>query len=563
MIARLARFAFAAWSVLSVLAAPAPPAAPPLAGILDAELARNFAVLSKQSEPPVYYIAYSVTAEETSAISASLGAIVTDTRSRRRVGECSLRVGSPEFDNYHVVDGERPLFTASAPLPEDDDPAVLRLAFWRLTDASQRAAVQRFQQVQTAVKNKQAPARATADFSPEPPRTGFTAVPLVKVNAEDWKARLRKLSLLSRDAPAVITSTLTLSWRREVKTLVSSEGTRLQHGRTFAALNLVAHGKAADGEDLVALESFNAEDPSRLPKDDVLRAAMQRAVDSIQKLRNAPQADPFVGPAILSGRAAGVFFHEIFGHRIEGHRQSDLQEGQTFSNSIGKSVLPDFLSVVFDPTLHNTAGADLNGWYDFDDEGVPARRLTLVENGILKTFLLSRTPAPGFTQSNGHGRKQPGYEALSRQSNLLVLPSRTVKESELRRMLIDEARRQGKAYGLYFDVVTGGFTETRRDSLQSFTVIPLMVYRVYADGRPDELVRGADIVGTPLASFARITAVSDTPEVFNGYCGAESGQVPVSAVAPALLVTEIEIQRKHNTGDRPPLLPRPAEGDRP
>lgn len=563
MIARLARFAFAAWSVLSVLAAPAPPAAPPLAGILDAELARNFAVLSKQSEPPVYYIAYSVTAEETSAISASLGAIVTDTRSRRRVGECSLRVGSPEFDNYHVVDGERPLFTASAPLPEDDDPAVLRLAFWRLTDASQRAAVQRFQQVQTAVKNKQAPARATADFSPEPPRTGFTAVPLVKVNAEDWKARLRKLSLLSRDAPAVITSTLTLSWRREVKTLVSSEGTRLQHGRTFAALNLVAHGKAADGEDLVALESFNAEDPSRLPKDDVLRAAMQRAVDSIQKLRNAPQADPFVGPAILSGRAAGVFFHEIFGHRIEGHRQSDLQEGQTFSNSIGKSVLPDFLSVVFDPTLHNTAGADLNGWYDFDDEGVPARRLTLVENGILKTFLLSRTPAPGFTRSNGHGRKQPGYEALSRQSNLLVLPSRTVKESELRRMLIDEARRQGKAYGLYFDVVTGGFTETRRDSLQSFTVIPLMVYRVYADGRPDELVRGADIVGTPLASFARITAVSDTPEVFNGYCGAESGQVPVSAVAPALLVTEIEIQRKHNTGDRPPLLPRPAEGDRP
>ncbi len=560
MVSRLARLALAAGSIWAVLAAPAPPAAPSPIGILEAELTRNFAVLSKRSEPPVYYIAYSLTEEERGTISASLGGILTDSRSRQRLGECSLRVGSPEFDNFHVVDGERPMFTASASMPDQDDPAALQLAFWRLTDLAQRAAVQRFQQVQTAVKNKQAPARATADFSSEPPHTGFTAVPALKVNAEEWKARLRKLSLLSRDAPGVITATLTLSWRRESKTLVSSEGTRLQHGRTFAGLNLVVRGKAADGEDLVALESFDAEDPARLPKEAELRAAMQRAAESIQKLRQAPQADPFVGPAILSGRAAGVFFHEIFGHRIEGHRQSDLQEGQTFSNSIGKSVLPDFLSVVFDPTLHNTAGADLNGWYEFDDEGVPARRVTLVENGILKTFLLSRMPAPGFTESNGHGRKQPGYEALSRQSNLLVIPSRTVKESELRRMLIDEARRQGKSYGLYFDVVTGGFTETRRDTLQSFTVIPLMVYRVYADGRPDELVRGADIVGTPLASFARITAVSDRPEVFNGYCGAESGQVPVSAVSPALLVTEIEIQRKHNTGDRPPLLPRPVEG---
>jgi predicted Zn-dependent protease len=556
------RFTFALSSILFLLSAQTPPA-PPLIGILDAELQRNFTVLSKQSEPPVYYIAYTVTAEETGTISASLGAIVTDTRSRQRIGECSLRVGTPEFDNFHVVDGDRQAYTTVGSLPEEDDAAVIRLAFWRLTDSSQRSAVQRFQQVQSAVKNKQAPARASADFSPEPPHTAFLPVPALKVNAEEWKTRLRKLSLLSRDSPAAIASSLTLSWRRETKTLVTSEGTRLQHGRTFAALSMVARGKAADGEDLIALESFDAEDPSRLPKDDVLRAAFQKALASLDKLRNAPQADPFVGPAILSGRAAGVFFHEIFGHRIEGHRQSDLQEGQTFSNSVGKSVLPDFLSVVSDPTLHTAAGADLNGWYSFDDEGVPARRVTLVENGILKTFLLSRTPAPGFTQSNGHGRKQPGLEALSRQSNLLVIPSKTVQESELRRMLIDEVKRQGKTYGLYFDVVTGGYTQTRRDSLQSFTVLPLLVYRVYADARPDELVRGADIVGTPLASFSRIVAVSDHPEVFNGYCGAESGQVPVAAVSPALLVTEIEIQRKHNTGDRPPLLPRPTEGNVP
>lgn len=554
------RIAFLAFSLVYALSAQTSAAPPPLVSILGNELDRNFAILSKKSDPVAYYIAYSVADEESGSIVAILGGITSDGRTQRRIGECTLRVGTADFDNFHVVDGERPSFTSSAPLPVQDDPAAIGLAFWRLTDAAQRGAVQRFQQVQTTVKNKQAPARASADFSLEPAKIAIESVPNIKLNAEEWKARLRKISLLFKDAPVAIASTVSLSWRRELKTLVNSEGTREYHGRTFATLSIVARGKAQDGEDLVALESFDAEDPARLPKDDALVVAVRKAIATLEKLRSAPQPDPFVGPAILSGRAAGVFFHEIFGHRIEGHRQTDLQEGQTFSNSVGKSVLPEFLTVISDPTLHSTAGSDLNGWYDFDDEGVAARRVTLVENGILKTFLLSRTPAPGFARSNGHGRKQPGYEAVSRQSNLLVQPAKTVTEAELRRLLLVEAKRQGKDYGLYFDVVTGGFTQTRRESLQSFTVIPLVVYRVYVDGRPDEMVRGVDIVGTPLSSFARIIAAGDKPGVFNGYCGAESGQVPVSAVSPALLISEIEIQRKRNSGDRPPLLDRPIEG---
>jgi len=532
----------------------------PLTAILDGELQRNFSILSTKSQPSVYYMAFSVTDEDSGSISASLGGITSDSRSHQRLGECTLRVGTPDFDNFHVVDGDRPAYTATAPLPEQDDPAAIRLAFWRLTDAAQRSADQRFQQVQTAVKNKQTPAKAIADFSAEPPVASVVDVPAMQVNAEEWKTRLRKLSVLFKDTPAAISSTVSLNWRRELKTLVNSEGTKLQHGRTFATISIVARGKAPDGEDLVALESFDAEDPSRLPKPPALDAAVRKAIATLEKLRNAAQPDPFVGPAILSGRAAGVFFHEIFGHRIEGHRQADMQEGQTFSNSVGKPVLPEFLTVVSDATLHTTSDADLNGWYAFDDEGVAARRVTLVDKGILKTFLLSRTPAPGFDHSNGHGRKQAGYEAVSRQSNLIVVPANPVSETELRRMLLEEARKQGKTYGLYFDVVMGGYTQTRRETLQSFTVIPLVVYRVYTDGRPDELVRGVDIVGTPLSSFARIIAAGDKPGVFNGYCGAESGQVPVSAISPALLVSEIEIQRKRNTGDRPPLLSRPAEG---
>jgi predicted Zn-dependent protease len=203
-------------------------------------------------------------------------------------------------------------------------------------------------------------------------------------------------------------------------------------------------------------------------------------------------------------------------------------------------------------------GIDLNGWYRFDDEGVPARPVSVIENGILKTFRMSRSPIEGFPHSNGHGRRQSGREVVSRQSNLLVESTRRVTDAKLREMLIAEIKRQNKPYGLYFDNITGGYTTTGRQGLQAFKVIPLVVYRVYADGRPDELVRGADMVGTPLSSFAKILATSDRQEVFNGYCGAESGSVPVSAVSPALLVSEIEIEKKQKSQDRPPLLAPPA-----
>ena len=334
----------------------------------------------------------------------------------------------------------------------------------------------------------------------------------------------------------------------------------MEHGRTFARIVITARGKASDGMDLSTLETFESDDPSRLPKDEEILAAVKKVGANLQALLHAPLADPFVGPAILSGRASGVFFHEIFGHRIEGHRQKDEAEGRTFTKSVNKSVLPDFLSVVFDPTQTNYKGIMLNGTYAFDDEGVKARRVPIVENGILKTFLMSRAPIDGFPQSNGHGRRSPGNEIVSRQSNMFVQSSKTMSDADLHKALVEEVKKQNKPYGLLFDQVTSGYTTTASRGLQAFTVVPLTVYRVYADGRPDELIRGVDIVGTPLASFAKILATSNRMEVFNGICGAESGSVPVAAIAPALLVSEIEIQRKERSQDTPPFLSRPATG---
>ncbi len=373
----------------------------------------------------------------------------------------------------------------------------------------------------------------------------------------EWAARLRKLSAEFTKYPGALNSSITLQTERTMETLVTTEGTRLEHGRLFSRIIITTAGKAADGMDLQTMESFETDDPARLPKDAEILAAVEKAGKNLQDLLRAPPSDPFVGPAILSGRAAGVFFHEIFGHRIEGHRQKDEAEGQTFTKSVGKQILPPFLSVVFDPTLREFQGTMLNGSYLYDDEGVKARRVPVVEDGMLKTFLMSRSPIDGFPNSNGHGRRQPGAEVVSRQSNLFVESSKKVSDKELRQMLIEEVKKQGKPYGLFFDQVTGGYTTTARRGLQAFTVIPLVVYRVYPDGRPDELIRGVSIVGTPLASFGNILATSDKSEIFNGICGAESGSVPVSAISPALLVSSIEIQRKERSQDQPPYLPRP------
>jgi hypothetical protein len=145
-----------------------------------------------------------------------------------------------------------------------------------------------------------------------------------------------------------------------------------------------------------------------------------------------------------------------------------------------------------------------------------------------------------------------------RQGNLIVTSTKTTSDAALRQQLIDEAKKQGKPYGLYFEDISSGFAVTQRSSPQAFQVIPLVVYRVYVDGRPDELVRGVAIVGTPLAAMKRILATSDKPEVFNGECGAESGTVPVSAVAPAMLLSEIETQRQPQGIERPPILPIPS-----
>jgi predicted Zn-dependent protease len=368
----------------------------------------------------------------------------------------------------------------------------------------------------------------------------------------------RRYSAYFRKYPYIYTSNAVITAQRTQFHFVSSEGSRIVTTQALIRLAIEAETRADDGMELMRVETFQAENLSHLPSEAQVTARMEKMASDLKALRAAPVAEPFDGPALLSGRAAAVFFHEVLGHRLEGHRQRGEQEGQTFTKKINQQVLPEFLSVTDDPTLRTLNGMDLGGWYEYDEEGTPAARVEVIKDGILKSFLMSRMPIKDFQTSNGHGRAQASLMVTGRQGNLIVTSSRVTKDSELRQKLIDEIKKQAKPYGLYFEDIQGGFTLTQRAMPQAFQVLPVLVWRVYPDGRPDELVRGVDIVGTPLAAMNRILLTGDKMEVFNGICGAESGSVPVSAVAPAMLFSEIEVQKRAHSLERPPILTPPG-----
>jgi predicted Zn-dependent protease len=528
--------------------------------LLDAmsqELNRNFTTLKEKADPAPYFLSYEITDQEFRSVSGTLGTVDSSNGGKTRSLDVSIRVGDPKLDNYHRVRNDRGQFTSGATIAYEDNPNSIKRRLWLETDRAYRAAAERLIRIKTNTQVRVAAEDDSDDFSIEPPAT-FQQVPAkLKFNEALWQEKIRTYSARFKNYQSVLTSHVSVLAQTDTRYLVNSEGSRIAHGRGFARIVINASAKATDGTDLSSFETFEAVDDSGLPDDKAILAAIDRVANDVSRLLKAPEAEPIVAPAIFSGRAAGVLFHEIFGHRIEGHRQKDDSEGQTFTKMVNGKVLPDFLSVVFDPTRRKVGNVDLNGWYEYDDEGIKGKKLTAVDHGVLKEFLMSRSPIKGFAHSNGHGRRQPGLEVVSRQSNLIVESANAVPEAKLKQMLLDEVKKQGKPYGLYFRDITGGFTTTQRAGLQAFKVIPVIVYRVYPDGR-EELVRGADIVGTPLASFSKILATGDKLEVFNGYCGAESGSVPVSAVAPAILVSEMEVEKKAKSNDRPPLLPEPV-----
>jgi len=537
--------------------------------LLDAmskELTRSYNQLKGAGTSPLYFLGYRVYDSEDVNLTASYGAIESDGQNRRRILDVEARVGNMQTDSSHKLRGdfdvplERFFLDSRSPVEfsiDDDEPAI-RTALWLVTDDAFKRAQRNYIQVQANRTVKVIEEDQSADFSEAPPVVSIEKQLKPTIDTDSWRQRLRKLSAIYKEYPQITDSDVQLDIDLDERYITTSEGTKLRTQDRQARVSTSVSTVASDGMVLYLYDSIDVFDPKDLPDDAAIERRIRTLADSIISLRNAPVAEPYVGPAILRGRASGVFFHEVLGHRVEGHRQKDEDEGRTFTKKVNQKIMPDFISVYDDPTMSRIADQPLVGHYKFDNEGVPAERVTVVENGILRNFLMGRSPIVNFKKSNGHSRCEPGSKPVARQGNLIVDSSKKVEFDELKKMLVEEAKRQGKPYGLIFDEIAGGFALTQAFMPQSFQLLPLRVTRVWADGKPDELLRGVNLVGTPLASLETIMSAANDVDTFSGVCGAESGWVPVSATSPSLLVRTVEVAREWKEQDKPPILPPPA-----
>jgi TldD protein len=532
--------------------------------ILSEEIEREMTELSKQKIPP-YYIDYRVDEITSVSLAASFGSLVADNKNTARVLTTNLKVGDYSFDNTHEFKGDYSLSDQSevfsSPLPIEDKPDAIKQTLWRATDQAYKNAVSAYTALQNR-KDKDRDINEPADFSKEMAVTYFEK-PLdaedIAFDKENWVRRLKEYSNITGSDSAVFHCEASFKFLTQRQYFISTEGSTIVENNAYCQIQFFIGIQHEKGTILPLQKSYTAFYPDDLPSNEAILGNLKQMYDDLRKMRAAKLAEPYAGPAILSPEATGVFFHEIFGHRIEGQRLESSNDGQTFKEKIGSKVLPDDFSVFSDPSVFIWDGHDLIGAYHYDEQGIKGQHVVVVEKGILKNFLMSRRPTSEFSNSNGHGRAQPGYAPASRQSNLFVESSKALPLEELREQLIKECKKQKKEYGYFFKEVIGGLTLTDRYNTNIFNVSPTEVYRIYVDGRPDELVTGVELIGTPLTMFSNILSAGDTKEVFTGFCGAESGQIPVTTIAPAIFVKKIETQKTPEYKSKIPILPTPVQ----
>ncbi len=530
--------------------------------LLAEELTRSFKVLKKQ-KPPIYYLSYTYTETDSQQLEVAEGGVAQEQQRQTNTLQVMARAGSPKMDNTRTLKLDADNFYVPfymMPAWSEGDGA-FKTALWRATQTAAERAQEDFSRVQIDSITSSKRADDSADFV-FPPKSFYCREEApVSFDRERIKKMLVKASARVQGKPFVLYSTFVFTVKQGSRYFVDSVGSRLKTPFVYVRLGYQLYGRTADGLDLTRGEFYDVLKESELPSEDAFLAAVEKSIQEMQVLSQAPEAEPMTAPAILKNRAMAVFVHEVLGHRVEGHRQKDDSFGKTFTDKVGQPVVSPILTIVDDPTLAYFDGTPLRGFYEYDDEGVKSRPVTIVQDGVLKNFLMSSSPIHGFGSSNGHGRSQAGRRSVARMGNTRVMASQTVPYEKLEEMLLAEIKRQGKPYGFIIEDLSGGFTQTSTYGPQAFKLEPTLVYRIYPDGRK-EAVRGADMVGTPLVSFNKVLAAADDDAVFNGSCGAESGWVPVSAIAPSVLLEALEIEKTGKSSFKPPVLLPPSADEK-
>jgi predicted Zn-dependent protease len=497
--------------------------------------------------PRPYFVSFLVRDEETWRIGAKFGALRTSVHERTRHAFADVRVGSPSYDQVReggLIDNDKESESYGyVDLPYGDDADGVRHGLWRLTDARYREAVELLHEKRSRELTYRNPDRGLAALERREPVVDLGWSRFPEVDVPYWQERVERVSAVVKRYPDIKDSHVEFEVEHVCRVFVSSEGARIVECRPIWSIECYLWLLSSRGDAFPWTVKHIVADPGELPDAAALQAEIRRTVARLRLLARAPIVRSFSGPALLEPGPAGLLVHEAVGHRLEGSRLLASGEGQTFKDSLGRLILPPFLSLRDNPRLERFDGRSLVGAYRYDDEGVPASDTALVERGRLRSFMSTRTGIARRHVSNGHARAAYHQRPISRMGVTIVESHEGLTDRELKRVLIEEIHRQKAPFGVRIIEASSGETATDAYNFQAFLGEVNLASRVFPDGR-EEWIRGINFVGTPLNAIRSIRAAGRRLVVDNSFCGAESGYVPVTTISPALVVSELELQSK-------------------
>lgn len=541
---------FLALSVLGVLAvhSPSSSAADALDRALTAELKRAKEQLKDEGFDGIYYAAADVWDFSERAAWSQLGAPVALTGQDQRLVLFDVRVGGPALDNHPLEPKADYLGLA---VPMTDDEKALRHAFWRLLDGAYKTASGDYLRKRALRVQKGKADYDADDLAPEPPHVRRLPPPPAKDPAPALKAAVVAVTEPLRGAPGVIFAGANAQWSRSAKRRRDTAGAAVDSLDEDVVLELDVEGIAPDGMRQSVHRELHARRPETLPGPEALAAFGASAREELAELLAASSTAPFNAPALVDPEVAGALALAL-AMRLTGEELRNPSGAQTFRGRLGERVLPETLSLHDDPSVREHGGAELMGGYDYDDQGVPASRASLIERGALKGLLLSRYAAKGFPRSNGHARAAPGRIPLAAPSNLFLTSSRPEPQAALLERLRERCRARGLPYGLWLRGAQN-WSQEQGGGGQGSIRVKSGVWLVHAETGALTRVRDLDLVGTPLVMLGGILASGDDARVWSD---APAG-FPISVVAPSLLLADAELQRAQAQPEKPPLLPAP------
>jgi len=504
------------------------------------ELDRSKSQLKMDQVQPPYFIEYRVNDVEDYSAEAAFGALRESQHAHYRVLRVVVRIGDYKQDSFYTAgEGE------STILPLDNDSVALRHQIWLATDDAYKAAGQALAEKQAELKRFTTDANPVDDFAKTPPLIAVEPTVSLKLDETSWKKTLEDVTNLYRQYPDVQSVSASARFSVVNEYLVNTEGTVTRCGKTTYSVQLNSSAQAADGMRLSRSPAYVVARMEELPSHDALMKDAKNMLDTIVALRQAPIVEEeYRGPVLFSADAADDIVASLIGQNVVGRKPALGRPNRTtgaFATSYKARVLPNFLSVVDDPTLKDFQGKSLVGSYMFDSEGVKAQPVNAIDKGTLTNYLIGRQPLRDFPASNGHGRAAAGMASAPNLGVLLLQSSEAQSPDDLKKKVMDMVKEQGKPYGY------------RVETLGQPGNSPRLLYRVYVNDGHEELVRGA--VFSELDTRALRTGViaaGNDPLVSN-----RPGGVPTSVISPSLLFDELEVKRADTSKDKLPEYPAP------